>query len=323
MNRGDLWKITVATAPETEEAVGALLERVFGEPAVTFTDPERDRTEVSVFLPQRADWNLKLRRALEDGLVQLQRPGRPSGSGRIAARRIPREDWAESWKKHFRPLVIGRRLLLKPSWSARQPQPGQAVVVLDPGLSFGTGQHPTTRFCLAQLTAFRHRRSRPSFLDVGTGSGILAIAAAKLGYAPVQAVECDPEALRIARRNAAQNQVQRLLRLRRLEVAQLSSRPVRRFDLVCANLTSDLLLAHRQHLVTQLSGNGRLVLAGILERQFAEVHRAYRQSGMRLVARRIVGEWESGAFEYLPDCPHPGQPAQNETGRTKRREKIL
>ena len=138
-----------------------------------------------------------------------------------------REDWAESWKRHFKPIEIGDALLVKPSWSKRRPRKNQAVVILDPGLSFGTGQHPTTAFCLREIVRLklakergrlarefktRHHADEPSalqsFLDIGTGSGILAIAAAKLGYQPVHAFDFDAEAVRIARANARANRVQ-------------------------------------------------------------------------------------------------------------------
>src|SRR5439155_23112501 len=115
----------------------------------------------------------------------------------------------------------GLALLLKPSWSRCRARRGQAVVVLDPGLSFGTGQHPTTRFCLEQIVARRTQDRGQSFLDMGTGSGILAIAAAKLGYHPVAAFDVDAHAVRIARANARKNGVADTLHPRRQDLRQL------------------------------------------------------------------------------------------------------
>ena len=157
----------------------------FGQPASSYTDAETRQTTVSVYLRDRPDWFA----ARQEGTRVWASNGCASGGldigpGSISLKRIRQEDWAESWKLHFKPVVIGSALLLKPSWSRRRPRKGQAVVVLDPGLSFGTGRHPTTAFCLRQLVARRRRAEAQSCLDIGTGSGILAIAAAKLGYAP-------------------------------------------------------------------------------------------------------------------------------------------
>jgi ribosomal protein L11 methyltransferase len=187
-------------------------------------------------------------------------------------------------------------LLIKPSWSRRRPRKGQSVVVLDPGLSFGTGQHPTTGFCLRQLAARRKPAARQSFLDIGTGSGILAIAAAKLGYEPVEAFDFDAEAVRIARENAAKNQVSAGIRLRRQDVTKLPLRSAGKYSVICANLIANLLLSERGRLLARLPEDGVLVLAGILKTEFRQVQRAFESAGLRLVASRTEHEWRSGAF---------------------------
>jgi ribosomal protein L11 methyltransferase len=189
-------------------------------------------------------------------------------------------------------------LLIKPSWSRRKPKPGQASLVLDPGLSFGTGQHATTGFCLREIA----RRQRPgvkqSFLDVGTGSGILALAAAKLGYAPVHAFDFDPDAVRVARANAKRNGVHAKLRINQQDVTKLPAKAPRQYDLVCANLISTLLIAERKRISGLVRPDGELVLAGILRKEFGEVQAAYETLGMRLTASRSEREWRSGAFVF-------------------------
>ena len=217
-----------------------------------------------------------------------------------------REDWAESWKRHFKPLEIGDALLLKPSWEKRQPRKGQAVIILDPGLSFGTGHHATTGFCLRQLVEVRKgrgagresRASAPalSLLDIGTGSGILAIAAAKLGYSPVRCFDFDPESVRVAKANAAQNDVAHLVKPVRRDLTKLPPASATRYHVVCANLIYDLLIAERDRILSRLRPDGVLVLAGILQTQFAKVERAYRQAGLKLIATEVEKEWQSGAF---------------------------
>ena len=138
-----LWKISVATTREAEEAVAELLQNCLGQPASSYTDAETGATKVSVYLSKQIQWT-KCRAALLEGLEQIKRCGLKTGATKLSLQKIQRQDWAESWKRHFSPIEIGRHLLIKPSWSKRPPKKDQAVVVLDPGLSFGTGQHPTT-----------------------------------------------------------------------------------------------------------------------------------------------------------------------------------
>jgi ribosomal protein L11 methyltransferase len=202
------------------------------------------------------------------------------------------------------------------------------VVVLDPGLSFGTGQHPTTEFCLRELATrrdllepgrspsaasdsrrisrkFQHATAsqraaagnRPrSFLDIGTGSGILAIAAAKLGYSPVCAFDFDPEAVRVARANARANRVSSKIQFTRVDLTKLPGRGMGSFDVICANLVSTMLIAECRTIVTLMKGRGLLVLAGILKSEFRQVQTAYESLGFRLVASKTEKEWRSGTF---------------------------
>jgi len=191
-------------------------------------------------------------------------------------------------------------LLVKPSWSKKRPAKNQAVVILDPGLSFGTGQHPTTSFCLDQIARGRENRTQLSaFLDIGTGSGILAIAAAKLGYAPVHAFDFDPDSVRVAKENLRENRVTAQVKLTRGDVTQLPLKPARQFDLVCANLISNLLIAERRRIVNRVKRGGTLVLAGILAVEFVEVERAFADLGLKLMASRVENEWRSGAFCFV------------------------
>jgi ribosomal protein L11 methyltransferase len=313
--RGPIWKIAISTTTEAEDAVTELLYSVFEIPVSSYTDVESGEVTVATYLAgerrRTGEFSLSgLRNAagapalprLRAGLKQISTCGLNIGSGKISAQKVRREDWAESWKRHFKPIAIGSTLLIKPSWSKRPPRKGQAVVVLDPGLSFGTGQHPTTSFCLKQLATRRSPLSTPhsqlSFLDIGTGSGILAIAAAKLGYAPVDAFDFDPESVRIARENARKNRVLPKIHLTRQDVTKLPLRSAKHYDLICANLISTLLMAESPRILARLKRSGVLVIAGILNSEFALVQRHYERAGLRLIASRVEKEWRSGAFTY-------------------------
>jgi ribosomal protein L11 methyltransferase len=300
LKTGTLWNISVTTAAEADEAVTELLQRMLSRPASSYMDIETGHATASVYLPREPD-PIRLHQALIKGLAQIRKSGLEIAPARISIEKLWREDWAESWKRHFQPIQIGTALLVKPGWNRRRPVKGQALVVLNPGLSFGTGQHPTTGFCLRQLVLRRDRGVPQSFLDIGTGSGILAIAAAKLGYAPVEAIDSDPDSVRIAGTNARRNRVADKIRLRKADLTQWAHRQSRPFDLICANLTADLLLSERKSIRIRLKPGGVLVLAGILTPEFPTIQRAYRNSGLKLVLDRVEKEWRSGVFEARSD----------------------
>lgn len=288
-----LWEISVRTTPEAEEAVTELLESLFSQTASSYTNLETGKVIASVFLSTKPR---HFRASLLGGLARIKQCRLDPGVADFSVKRVQPRNWAESWKRHFKPIEISSALLIQPSWSKRRPQKRQAVVILDPGLSFGTGQHPTTVFCLQQLVNCRDRGRQQSFLDVGSGSGILAIAAAKLGYKPVEALDSDPEAVRIARGNARRNRVFNQVRIRSADLTTLPTRGAPKHDLVCANLTSDLLLAERQRIVSRLKPEGGLVLAGILKAEFPRLVRAYRSAGLKLVKSQAEKGWQSAAF---------------------------
>jgi ribosomal protein L11 methyltransferase len=290
-----VWRIAVRTTPEAEEAVAEVLSDLFQSPASSYTPLDADETVVSVFLAKKPRWSPATRRELRTRLRQVARCGLRAGRCTVAVARVRK--WAESWKLHFKPIDTGL-LLVKPSWSRRRPRPGQVEVVLDPGLAFGTGQHPTTAFCLDQLSALRRPGKSQSLLDLGTGSGILAIAAVKLGYHPVTAFDFDPEATRVARANARKNGVLARVRIVRRDLRKLPRARARRFQVICANLLADLLVSERDRILAHMHREGVLVMAGILKTEFRKVQRRYEAAGLRLRARRARKEWCSGSFTW-------------------------
>lgn len=294
-----LWKLSVATTAEAEEAVGELLTAIFSLTPATQQNTLTGRTVVSVFSPRGKEFSSARRRELTVGLRHIRASGLSIGSGRVSVRQIPAEDWANSWKRHFKPWEPGRSLLVKPSWSLLKARSGQATLVLDPGLSFGTGNHATTKFCLRQLVRLKKPGLAQSLLDIGSGSGILAIGATLLDYGPVDAFDFDPEAVRIANANARVNRVQSQLRFKQADLTRLPLRSRRRYDVVCANLISDLLIAERRRILNRVADHGALVLAGILAQQFPEVQAAYAGAGWKLVRARTEGEWRSGLFRRV------------------------
>lgn len=302
MKRETIWKTSIATSTEAEDAVAELLAVHVAPGPSAYTDVETGVTTVSVYSTTRPGNPAEIRTALRQGLHELRRYGLNIGSGRIKFIKLPRENWANSWKRHFPALEIGRALLVKPSWIKRKLKLGQKLVVLDPGLSFGTGQHPTTGFCLHEITRFAKSERPRSFLDMGTGSGILAIAAAKLGYAPVEAFDFDPQCVKVARANARRNRVANQIRITQADLTKLPRRAPKQYDFVCANLLANLLIAERDRILARVKPDGVLVVAGILQREFSEVQSVYEAAGWRLVASKREREWRSGSFIRAAEC---------------------
>lgn len=296
MKTEPLWQISIPVTDESEDAVLEMLGTAFARTASIYRDEQRQLSRAQVFIARREFSRTEATRGATRIRDRARAYGLALGQGRIWVKEVRSQDWAESWKRHFRPLEIGRQLLIKPGWIRQRPRGGQKVVVLDPGLSFGTGQHATTSFCLRQLATVRTPALTRSFLDMGTGSGILAIAAAKLGFNPVAAFDFDRDAVRIAKQNAIRNRVEKRMRITCQDLTQLPLKSGLQYDIVCANLMADLLISQARKIANRVSPSGRLVLAGILDAQFPKVADTYAKLGWQLVHTRREKEWRSGTF---------------------------
>jgi ribosomal protein L11 methyltransferase len=204
-------------------------------------------------------------------------------------RELTEDDWANAWKEHYHVLRIGQRVVIKPPWQEHPSQPDEVVIELDPGMAFGTGLHPTTQMCLQALE--EHLEPGAKVLDLGTGSGILAIAAAKLGAGSVLALDNDSLAVKAARANVQSNGVQNLVTV---EPGSLD-KAAGEFDLVLVNILARVIIELAgQGLVDRVRPTGLMIAAGIIEEQEAEVAVALRERGLEIVERRqetLVGGW--------------------------------
>jgi ribosomal protein L11 methyltransferase len=209
--------------------------------------------------------------------------------GELRTRIVHEEDWAEAWKAYFPVLRVGRRLVIRPTWRRHRREPGDVVLALDPGMAFGTGLHPTTRLCLAALEALADRGgiADARVLDVGCGSGILAIAAVRLGAREALGVDTDPIAIESTLANARRN---RLVRRIRARVGSLpSAEPP--FDVVLANLIAGLLVPLAGALRDELRPGGMLLASGIFIDREGEVTAAFEAAGLVVTERSIEGDW--------------------------------
>ncbi len=241
--------------------------------------------------PGTADAVERVRRAL--GHLQAFEL-RPIGALRTAV--VGEADWAAQGRAHFPVLRIGERFVVRPTWRRYRRRPGDLVLALDPGVAFGTGLHPTTRLCLLGLEAWggEGRLAGARVLDVGSGSGILALGAARLGAASVLAVDTDPLAVEATRHNARRN------RLARRIVARRGSVPTGEgpFDLVLANLVASILVPLAAGLFAEVragdgsaGSGGRLLASGIIADREPEVRRALAAAGFHVVGRREEADW--------------------------------
>lgn len=203
----------------------------------------------------------------------------------------PAEGWLARTRAAFPEQLIGRRFAIRGSHVDSAPRPGRVTLMLDAGLAFGSGEHGSTRGCLTVLERVARRRPR-RILDLGTGSGILAIGAAKLLHRPVLATDIEPWSVRVARENARRNGAATLLRVRRAD--GWADRAIRRgapYDLVFANILARPLMAMARHLAVSLAPGGVAILAGLLSQQANAVLAAHRRLGMKLAVRHREGAW--------------------------------
>jgi ribosomal protein L11 methyltransferase len=236
------------------------------------------------------------RRRLEEGLWHLSRI-RPLPDP--VYRDIEEQDWAEAWKEHYRPIPIGRRLLIQPAWLS--PPAGQRIpLVLDPGMAFGTGAHPSTQLVLAILEDVL--RPGQTVLDLGCGSGILSVAAARLGAASTLALDIDPQAVHIARENIRRNGVAATVDVERGSLEALQHRtPPFQADVILANILAPTL----EQLITDglgevLAPAGRLVLSGILEHQTESLATHAARFGLDRVEVRAIADWRALVLTRRP-----------------------
>jgi ribosomal protein L11 methyltransferase len=199
---------------------------------------------------------------------------------------VPEQDWSVAWRAHHKPLRIGPRVWVHPPWDVPSGDGGLVRLAIDPGMAFGTGSHPTTALCLERLDELLLQRPGADVLDVGTGSGILAIGAVLLGAARVCGTENDPIALEAARRGAELNG----LPPGRIEYV-LAEAPGGTFDIVVANILLNTLVELSPAVAACVAPSGRLVLSGLLAEQGDGAEAAYRAHGLLVVGRKQREEW--------------------------------
>ena len=279
--------MTVVSCSVDERYVNPLFEVFDGGDFVltSYRDVEETSATMQIFLPDPADAPRAAEALAAAGRIVGLELAPETGT-------IPDEDWKLSYRKHFKTEVISPRLVVRPPWEAVTPAPGQKVLTLDPGIAFGTGQHPTTRACLDAIDALAVEGTDRSFLDVGCGSGILSIAAALEGFRDVHGFDNDPDAVRNANENAEANGLGALFSDGDLFAPGVAA-PA---DVVAANVLAPVLVRFAREVGALVNPGGRLILSGILDEQYDEVRAAYAALGFTELSNRLIGEWRTGLF---------------------------
>lgn len=266
-----------------ERCVNPLFEVFDGGDFVltSYRDVESPLAEMRIYF-EEGDPRPALARALE--IVGCE--------AEIKSEEVAEEDWRFSYRRHFKTELVSPHILVQPEWERL------AVIKFDPGLAFGTGRHETTKACLQyidELAPAMNHEPRPSFLDMGCGSGILSIAASKLGYAPVRGFDVDPDAVAASRENAAKNGV--VAEFFRHALGGRGQGPLEPADLVVANILGPLLIRFADEIVPCVKRH--LVVSGILNELYPEVLAAYEARSFREVSHKTIGEWTTGLLEVV------------------------
>lgn len=299
-------QLGIRTTPEAMDAISALFIR-FGSNGVEIDDPDwieecrqnggwefsdlppaEEKSGVRVVRAYFAqDEYLKERiLAVQEGLEAMRQTGLDIGEGVLLEWEIDEEDWAHGWKAYFKPIRVGQKLVVKPSWEEYTPQPDDVILELDPGMAFGTGTHPTTRLCMEALEKWLEPGM--DVLDVGCGSGILAVAAAKLGASGVDALDIDPLSIKVTIENVHMNDVESIVRAKENDLLEGWTYPV---DVIVSNIVADIIIRLSADVPKCLVEGGLWISGGIIDDRRKEVEKVVKEAGFKILEVMEEAGW--------------------------------
>lgn len=290
-------KVIISTPPVLVESISDFVVGVMGAGVEVGVEENLTLKTLSVYLEKENPSAMDIERGIECLSAHVQELAAIFGVDCPALewQIIEEEDWAKNWKKHFAPFAITPDVVIVPTWEKYHPAENEIVVIMDPGMAFGTGHHATTSLALTMVEReMKKNAGCGSVLDVGTGTGILGMAAALMGAETVLAIDNDPVAVAAAAENAAKNMVS--------ERMAVSDQPLslikQQYSLVIANIVHDVLAAMAADLYRVTEAGGRLILSGVLHgEQVASIVEKFTKSGFGFVEERKKDEWAALLFE--------------------------
>lgn len=299
-------QVSIKVTHEAVEAVADLLREVGARNGVEIEDPlllnqlresatwelcdipHQENTEVvtvSAYYPENDQLQEKLD-AIEQGLQTIEERIGKFRFGPTLFRQISEKDWANTWKQYFHTTKVGKKIVIKPSWETYEPQGEEKVIALDPGMAFGTGTHATTSMCIQRLEELVTPDCE--VFDVGTGSGILAMAAALLGAKTIHAVDIDEKAVEVARENIAQNGLSDRVTVNQ---GNLLDGTPGQADLIIANIIADIIILVLPEVAVKLRQNGQFLASGIIEERLPDVEKAAKENGFTFLDVKRKAGW--------------------------------
>lgn len=306
----DSWQEIACDIPEEQSEVvadfltqltgiGVCVDNLSVDAFSTSEIPDSVRVVIKAYLPAGNDSSVQMQE-LKNFMAELalRNPLAYFAAPTLSAVRA--EDWSSSWKVHFKPLRVGKRLLIVPTWEDVAELPGDMVIRIDPGMAFGTGGHETTRLCLELLESVMENNpllTIPSLLDLGTGSGILAMAANLLGAGRILALDIDPDAVIVARENLRLNNMYDSIECGTVPLESLTEN----FDIILANILAEELVRLAPSLTQRLLPGGSLILSGILSEKEALVRTEFASLPVAYIQTARAGEWVAMLYEKKSD----------------------
>jgi len=293
-------EVKIKTKQENEDIVSHILYEN-GANGLAIEDP-RDITALS---KKEEDWDFidpQLIKIDEDGIVlkayfseeedievitgKIIELIEAQGLGEILLSEVDESDWAENWKKHYKTTRIGKRIVIKPSWETFEPEAGDIVIQLDPGMAFGTGSHETTAMCTEALEKFV--KPGATVFDVGCGSGILSVVAAKLGAERVLGIDLDPMCVKISKENFQINKVEDKAEAIHGNLLDMVDEKA---DIIVANIIAEIVAGLVPQLISFLKDGGLIIASGIIDEKLQLVEDALMESGYSILDSRSLNGW--------------------------------